>query len=657
VFSLEFPYLKYIVCDGDEGKEVKLISNKNNFLAPEKPYFFVPSNSIKTITKTLISDIIQTELKAIDTNERVSKIITYYPALVKKLRKNFLRTYEADIPFVRRIMIDYNYRCLANYKKLYVDIEVDDSGGFPNILKADKKILCIGAMDEKDEYYFFNSLETTEEDMLEDFRNFVDKEGYLLCTWSSFDNEYLNNRLKKLKKATYPFEFLDIYATYRHNKQRQLESFKLEDVAREEGLTEAKKEKEKPVYLMNLSELGAYNKNDCKLLKFIDTKTGLSKVYNKIAYLTHTFPSDILHISVAVDSLLLEKARKLFLVLPTKPERKNKSKVKGAFVLKPSFGLFENVAYLDFASMYPNLIIAYRISPDKEKVLYPLVASFLLQEREKAKKSGDEILEKALKKISNALYGVLGLASFRLYNPLIQEEITFRGRTLIQKIIKGLEAKGYKVIYSDTDSIFVKASEDSIEKVINCCKEITNNPFLNLKLEAYFKKVLFVGKKKKYVGWEEGGEAKIVGFEAVRSDWFKLAKLVQKNVLKLIYLGKQEQIYSYLAFVRDAIFTDKFPLEYFVISKGLTKDIKSYKVEARHVKVAKQLAKSKNLIGEKVQYLETKEGAIPYNPNIKVKLNYEWYWKSILRMVARFLPQVLEHPLINKQTKLVVPQK
>ncbi|MBC7129910.1 hypothetical protein H5T51_01650 [Candidatus Bathyarchaeota archaeon] len=38
--------------------------------------------------------------------------------------------------------------------------------------------------------------------------------------------------------------------------------------------------------------------------------------------------------------------------------------VLGAIVLKPKPGLHENIAVLDFAAMYPNIMITYNISPD-----------------------------------------------------------------------------------------------------------------------------------------------------------------------------------------------------------------------------------------------------------------------------------------------------
>src|SRR5207237_1760388 len=40
------------------------------------------------------------------------------------------------------------------------------------------------------------------------------------------------------------------------------------------------------------------------------------------------------------------------------------SPYKGAIVLEPKVGLYDNVASLDFSSMYPSLMIKYNISPD-----------------------------------------------------------------------------------------------------------------------------------------------------------------------------------------------------------------------------------------------------------------------------------------------------
>lgn len=64
-----------------------------------------------------------------------------------------------------------------------------------------------------------------------------------------------------------------------------------------------------------------------------------------------------------VEWFLIKHAQKIGELVPKRVEQPYRPYV-GAIVLKPESGLHENIAVLDFKSMYPNLMIAYNLSPD-----------------------------------------------------------------------------------------------------------------------------------------------------------------------------------------------------------------------------------------------------------------------------------------------------
>ncbi|KHL71331.1 hypothetical protein PpSQ1_26775, partial [Pseudomonas putida] len=79
-----------------------------------------------------------------------------------------------------------------------------------------------------------------------------------------------------------------------------------------------------------------------------------------------------------------------------------------------------------------------------------------------AKREGNAPLSQALKIIMNAFYGVLGSSGCRFFDPRLASSITMRGHQIMRQTRALIEARGYDVIYGDTDSTFVwlKGAQD-----------------------------------------------------------------------------------------------------------------------------------------------------------------------------------------------------
>jgi DNA polymerase elongation subunit (family B) len=622
-----------------------LCTPDNEFKTDIRPYFFVTSSILKDVIwklrKQKIDAMIERcdNLKPIDSNERIHKVSVDFPMQVPILRGK--KSYEADIPYVRRYMIDKGIKCLANYNKFYIDIEVDDSEGFPDIKKAEKKILCIGIVSKNEEKWFGGYDEV---DIINDFVKYLKGKNALVVSWGEFDEKYLYRRAKVLNIPIPKYSFLDLYDVYRRMHQRMLPTYRLEYVAKYEGMADAKKDKVK-VYQLSVGELEKYNLNDCRMLFFIDNKLNLADVRSKIAHLSYVFPSETLAISRVIDAKILKVARELGYVLPTGGEKREKEAFKGAIVLQPERGIVNDIVVLDIVSMYPSIILEKRISPDKEKMLYPMIIEEWLNERLKAKAEGDVILSNALKTLLNAMYGFLGFKSSRIYRRELAEEVTKTGREIITKIINSLNEMGYKVCYADTDSVFIVTNgtaPEELEKIVN---NIINSERIKVELKGYYKKAFFLGVKKKYVLWKDKGDAELVGVEAIRSDWFKLAQKVQVRVLDMLYEGKSDkEIYNYLMEIRKLLFKGYLD-EMLVMSIGINK--RSYDSNVRQVKLMKEY---KKLYGRDVSIGDKVEYVITYPDNVcivdgelgNVKgINYDYYFNRLVGMVERMIGKKL----------------
>lgn len=197
-----------------------------------------------------------------------------------------------------------------------------------------------------------------------------------------------------------------------------------------------------------------------------------------------------------IEWYLILKAYEQNNIVPNKPtnieynERRLSKKNEGGYVKEPEKGLFEHIAYLDFKSLYPTIIIAQNISPDtftdgeglsedeyytcpengykfkkEPKGFIPSIIGYILDERQKIKKLMKEetvpeqkkaydFEQQGLKRLANSMYGVYGYSRFRWYKKECGASITAWGREYIQDAMKKSEKYGFKPIYADTDGFY-----------------------------------------------------------------------------------------------------------------------------------------------------------------------------------------------------------
>jgi len=288
----------------------------------------------------------------------------------------------------------------------------------------------------------------------------------------------------------------------------------------------------------------------------------------------------------------------------------------GAFVKDPLVGLHENIAVVDFRSYHISLIMAYNISPetidipcekysevlghkiskDKKGFVPDLLENFLslrmsikndMKNYNKESQEYKSLYAKqyALKILLASTYGYMGFAGARWYCRPCLEIMYHLVRTKIQDTINSFIALGYTVIYGDTDSCFIKYTNE--EKLSSDLKKINKSlpESMSLETEGLFSSGLFVlsrdktkGAKKKYALLSKDGALKIKGFEFVRRGWCPLVKETQKELFNILLIDKD--VKKALDYIRQVIIdleTKKVPIEKLVLQSFVHKNIKSYK--------------------------------------------------------------------------------
>jgi DNA polymerase, archaea type len=313
---------------------------------------------------------------------------------------------------------------------------------------------------------------------------------------------------------------------------------------------------------------------------------------------------------------------------PEISERRSREKYEGAFVFQPSPGLYENIGFFDFSSMYASVIVTYNLSKSTitqskkdsnqgilngKKVYFKKEIGFipeLLKEiislrrkfKEQYNKNPDPILKvrsNAFKLIANAAYGYQGFFGARYYSLEAAASTAYFARENIKKAIKTFQENDFKPVYSDTDSIAVLIGKKTEKQALELLKKINKNlpGIMELDLEGFFKRGIWVtkrtgdfGAKKKYALLSKDNKIKIRGFETVRRDWCQLSRETQSKVIELVLKnGNEKKALEYIKEVIKKIKSREVDLKELTIKTQLKKPLSDYKSISPHVIAARKM--------------------------------------------------------------------
>ncbi len=337
-------------------------------------------------------------------------------------------------------------------------------------------------------------------------------------------------------------------------------------------------------------QLAAYNLEDCQLVWEIFEHAELIKFCIERARLTGLEMDRAGGSVAAFDNLYLPRLHRKGYIAPNIGDYQGELSAPGGYVMDSRPGLQESVLVLDYKSLYPSIIRTFRVDPyariaarqahpadvipgydgasfHKQDHILPQIIENLWAARDEAKRASNAALSQAIKIIMNSFYGVLGTSGCRLHDSRLTSSITKRGHDIIIQTVKLIEARGYEVIYGDTDSVFValdgaknnrEAGEigNRLVEHVNCYwrdhlqQEYGIESCLEMEFETHFRQFFMPttrgseqGSKKRYAGLidDEQGNRKIIykGLESVRTDWTELARNFQQTLYQKIFDGEE----------------------------------------------------------------------------------------------------------------------
>ncbi|MDR0778408.1 MAG: DNA polymerase II [Methanomassiliicoccaceae archaeon] len=354
--------------------------------------------------------------------------------------------------------------------------------------------------------------------------------------------------------------------------------------------------------------------------------------------------------SQLIDSILIRKADRSNVGVPLTGDFDRSEQIEGGYVHTMAPGLYHWVCVLDFKSMYPSLIISKNIcfttlskdgeivspgdgarymSKDRKVGILPGILDGLLKERDAIKKrmrTASEYerhyldgLQNAVKILMNSFYGVFASSFYRFTDKNIGSSITAFARATVKGIISELEKEGVQVIYSDTDSIFIRSPHDDLENTLQFGSAMAKRYSAEgrqLEFEKIMEPLFSHGKKKRYVGkvlWPKE-ELLIRGYEVRRSDSFDLQSRLLTELFEKILEEKNEEAVALVKRTVQDTMTGKADVSDLVISRTC-KGFGSYESPDRmaNVQAAKKMMDMgyEFIPGMKVSWIVTDSSVTP----------------------------------------------
>lgn len=382
--------------------------------------------------------------------------------------------------------------------------------------------------------------------------------------------------------------------------------------------------------------LARYNLEDCRLVWDIFETEQLLAFAIERSLLTGLEVDRYGGSVAALDFLYLPRLHRKGFVAPSVDSNTAENISPGGYVMGSIPGIHQHVVVLDFKSLYPSIIKTFHVDPlalaaaaneenpirgfdggtfSREEYILPELIETLWKARDKAKSRNNAVLSQAIKIIMNSFYGVLGTLGCRFFDPRLVSSITKRGHEIIIESKNYIESRGYKVIYGDTDSVFVlldSVEESEVESVAGQLAEELNEWWrqklhdeygiesnLEMEFETHFSKFLMptvrgsdAGSKKRYAGVitdsdsEKGYRLLFKGLESVRSDWSPIAREFQQQLYEKIFLEQpyEDYIKSIVSDLSDGKFEDEL-----VLRKRLRRKLDDYvKNVPPHVQAARK---------------------------------------------------------------------
>jgi DNA polymerase elongation subunit (family B) len=345
---------------------------------------------------------------------------------------------------------------------------------------------------------------------------------------------------------------------------------------------------------------------------------------------------------------------------------------RGGMIFSPVAGLHENVAALDFESMFPNLIVSRNISyetitdegvnDDMPGFMGGFTKPFLERRlffkhlKNQYKHGSREWLwcdqrQAALKLMLVVVYGYSGCYANRFANVRVFQEINRQARQAMVTALRTAQGEGYSVVYGPFDSIFVKGTDATRSDYVNLASAISEATGLPMRLERHFRYLVLLTKTtdpsvvvaNRYYGKLTDGSLFYRGIELRRHDTPPYINDMQTNMMEAMF--RYDDIHLvYSTGIRDALGIAENAIRRVSLGKAL----KEYKSRHPHI-VAAMLGADKDMAEYILLNMENSNPFTRVIPASLVDVNHRFYDRKKYTALVRRAAWNLLRPFMRNE--------
>jgi DNA polymerase-2 len=349
---------------------------------------------------------------------------------------------------------------------------------------------------------------------------------------------------------------------------------------------------------------------------------------------------------------------------------------RGGHIFEPMIGVFDQVAELDFSSMYPSLMANFNISSEtinckcckddfsgikvpgldfhicskREGIISKSIRLPLekrLKCKEHVRKTGElryKFIDIALKWVLVVSFGYLGFKNARFGKIEAHQTVCAFAREFLMRSAEIAETHGCRVIHGIVDSLWLQdtkgRSREQFEALTReIAQEISEKTSVHMSWDGMFNFIVFLPSQAQpdvptlnhYWGIKTNGEIKVRGIEVRRRDIPKIIKDAQHAFIDVFqdvssvkeFVDKIPEAKSVLYDYIERVESGSVSREELTIKQRISRKPSQYKVNSYQAVAARQLERSGVIAsaGKNVRYIILNANADPKFPEKKVVLS------------------------------------
>ncbi|MBV6492760.1 MAG: hypothetical protein LDLANPLL_00759 [Turneriella sp.] len=338
---------------------------------------------------------------------------------------------------------------------------------------------------------------------------------------------------------------------------------------------------------------------------------------------------------------------------------------KGGMIFQPNIHeghVYENVAQLDYAQMYPSIMVNHNISPEcvnceccaldptvprapeshwhickKRQGIVAQTLSHILDRRKHYKSllrthydPDIDAKQSALKWLLVTSFGYMGYRNAKFGRLESHEAVTSFGREILLRAKELAEDMGYELLHAITDSMFIRNPDGSPidrEHLQVLCQRIYEATQIEMAIEGVYQWTIFLPSKvdpeasvaNRYVGLFDNGNLKVRGLITRRKDMPLFVKSFQSELLEIMQRhttltalrSVHKTVVNLYERYKERLNDRHVPWRDLLLRKTVSRGASDYAVSTGTAMAMLQIQKQGIEVqpGEKIRYLVTKQAS------------------------------------------------